>query len=87
VEAIAAFGGLAVTPMWLQCNRFDSERCTVTHVGSGGALFTHLRPRQAIRLMAALCERVDADWTAPAEELRTMRLRDRAQRIYQEICG
>lgn len=68
IEAIAWYGGLAVTPTWWAYD-YDLDQYSVTHIRSGTLIWPGMTDRQAIRLMAALCERLDVDWTASYEEL------------------
>lgn len=87
VEAIAWYGGLAVTPTWWD-HGYEFGDFSITHVASGFSLRNGLTDHQAIRAIAALCERLDVDWTLPVEMLvPNEALKQRARQIIKEIIG
>lgn len=88
VEAIAAFGGLAVTPWLYNEDELEPSEAlaAITHVASGLQLVGAILVGAGIRLMAALCERIDTDWHQPAEVVgRNRALRRRCLALRDEI--
>lgn len=91
VEAIAWYGGLAVTPTWYAYNYGPLDHYSITHIASGALVWAGMSDHEAIRLMGALCERIDVDWTDSFEALNELRKRDpmltvRVRRVIGEIC-
>lgn len=92
VVAIAMFGGLAVTPTWWSYDFEIEPSYAVTHVVSGSDIWHGMPAQSAIRLMGALCERLNVDWTMSFEAFEERRKRDpmlyvRVRNLIREITG